>query len=149
MKLNSQVCSFELAKQLKELGVKQDSISWWFPNADKFSLACTFNLVDPINNMYSAFTAAELFELIPYFIDTKKNEPFNGFRFNMTMITIVENNIAKRVFSINYHCDTYGMEQFPISSGKLFKHNIYDENLANSLAKVLIYLIENKLINDE
>ena len=29
MKLEDQVCSLELAKKLKELGVKQDSLFYW------------------------------------------------------------------------------------------------------------------------
>ena len=29
MKLENQVCSLELAKKIKQLGVKQDSLWWW------------------------------------------------------------------------------------------------------------------------
>jgi len=32
MKLEDQVCSLELAKRLKDLGMKQESLWYWIPN---------------------------------------------------------------------------------------------------------------------
>ena len=69
MKLEQQVVSLELAKQLKELGVKQDSLFYWdtdyengrviFPNYE------VRELMPKLNNRVSAFTVAELGEMLP------------------------------------------------------------------------------------
>lgn len=75
MKLENQVCSLEISKRLKELGVKQESLFWWSDpvkkardtsseswqprllqsNRDKESEKC---------DIYSAFTVAELGEIL-------------------------------------------------------------------------------------
>ena len=38
MKIESQVCSLELAKKLKELGVKQESLYYWCENSEGASI---------------------------------------------------------------------------------------------------------------
>lgn len=61
MKIEDQVCNVELAKQLEELGVEQDSVFWWWhsPLDDEWKI-----LYDPgtiyRTEGYSAFTIAEL-----------------------------------------------------------------------------------------
>jgi len=67
MKLEDQVCSLELAKKLKELGVKQESYwSWLKGDADygdePYLLGCTTKLEE---DECSAFTVAELGEKLP------------------------------------------------------------------------------------
>lgn len=69
MTLEQQVCSLKLAKRLKELGVKQESIFYW---NDKGQMMADFNWSDVENedwetmklDWYSAFTVAELGELL-------------------------------------------------------------------------------------
>lgn len=68
MKLESQVCSLELAKRLKELGVKQESWHNW--KVDKAGKYLTFGLGSGVSDsgegeVYSAFTVAELGEMLP------------------------------------------------------------------------------------
>jgi hypothetical protein len=62
MKLENQVCSLDLAKRLKELGVKLESLFWWrwFEGTNDFELANSQYLPEDI----SAFTVAELGERI-------------------------------------------------------------------------------------
>ncbi len=69
MKLEDQVCTFEQAKRLAELGIVQDSLFYWKENEiqtvvtdremkswiDKYLPAC--------NKYYSAFTIAELIQM--------------------------------------------------------------------------------------
>lgn len=85
MKLENQVCSFEQAKKLKDLGIKQDSLFYHFPNPNTEEIKKKYKLPDynvvegskfiPSNQIkdvramvldgifpktYSAFTVAEL-----------------------------------------------------------------------------------------
>jgi hypothetical protein len=67
MKLESQVTSLELSKQLKSLGVKQDSAFYWYcPSGDLTRVS----LIQKENFTYSectfsAFTCTELREMLP------------------------------------------------------------------------------------
>ena len=78
MKLENQVCSLELSKQLKSLGVKQDSLFFWI--REKLKLVTDINyppsgkelfynegFVNDMTVCYSAFTVAELGEMLPIY----------------------------------------------------------------------------------
>lgn len=60
MELEKQVCSLELAKKLKELGVKQESLFWW-NISDGIVIGEQYRRPPSI----SAFTVAELGEMLP------------------------------------------------------------------------------------
>lgn len=73
MELESQCCSLDLAKRLKELGVKQESLCSWKPHrqqlptmteAERLGTYWTLFNDPPIQQDYSAFTVAELGDLI-------------------------------------------------------------------------------------
>lgn len=73
MKLEHQVVSLELAKKLKELGVKQESLYWWvnrFPwsiqrhEEGRWSRART----------HSAFTVAELGEILTPYLEDREGD---------------------------------------------------------------------------
>jgi hypothetical protein len=67
MDLEKQVCSLELAKKLKELGVKQESLFRWemYHAGDRFVLTTdTRREPNEYNEEYAAFTVAELLSLI-------------------------------------------------------------------------------------
>ena len=115
MKIEEQVCSLELAKKLKELGVKQTSIFYYTP--DNFLIFNQDNLKGlPLKaqcNHISAFTVAELSEILPQDITTEK---------------FILDDYRYLVKAINYA-------------------NITTDNFeANAKAKMLIYLIKNKLL---
>ncbi len=144
MKIGDECCSLELSKKLKELGVSQESLFYWikFFNWDIFLGGK--HTQDYHSECLSAFTAAELMEMLPAYIDNKINEPFNFFGLSLNKRS--SKNIQ---YIINYHCDSFILDagrMFNPFSDKLIPHNICDENLANCLAKTLIYLTENKLI---
>lgn len=64
MTLKDQVCSLDFAKQLKDLGVKQESLFKWFFSPEGWVIvpqnASTGKLICP-----SAFNVAELGEMLP------------------------------------------------------------------------------------
>ena len=70
MEMEKQVVRKELAKQMKELGAKQNSIFYWLTN-DYFKdnkIKCYNQIPYPLQAMetvYSAYTVAELGEMLP------------------------------------------------------------------------------------
>ena len=94
MKLKDQVCNLELAKKLKELGVKQESVCYWrqfqldseFDNQIIWDVDTEMSYRSTISNVLqsiAAFTVAELGEmlqtdqglLIPVPVDGRWNAP--------------------------------------------------------------------------
>lgn len=164
MNLEMQVCSLELAKRLNELGVEQDSYFFWYAfenplqqvykesdvDEDRWRICtskdCSKGGADWI---YSAFSIAELIEMLPERIIIENNKPFNSFMLQINKRFIVTNNEpinlqTQGIYSINYYCDSTDHTQEWLFN-PLMK-NIYDENFSNALAKMLIYLIENEFI---
>lgn len=131
MTLEQRITSLELSKRLKELGVKQESIFVW----EYFSETCygvkfiPFAVVpDKFNccEHYSAFTSSEIIEMLPKYI-TKDNTEFYYLQYP------------------SWHCDkwiiTYG------NSFERWKSKEQEDVIeVNARAKMLIYLLENKLI---
>lgn len=137
MKLEDQVCSLELAKKLKELGIKQDSlffhVSWAFTKKEIeekesyhiFSRErCEVN--EDLTIKISAFTAAELGEMLPKYIK-KANIEYYYAQFPS------ENLDKWIIFYRNFFYSWNGQNQ-------------EDVNEANARAKMLIYLLENNLM---
>jgi hypothetical protein len=133
MNLEAQCCSLSLAIKLKELGVKYESLFWhiekpykYHPQADgttvteyKWVVGNPFAFDVDMKNCYSAFTASELGEILGV-----------GFQ--------------------------YSLESFKNSDGMceawIVRHNgsigeiIFSDTEVNGRAKMLIHLIENKLM---
>lgn len=169
MNLEDQCVSFELAKKLLNLGVKQKSIFIW----EYFDYKCHGIKYIPyavvpheFNNckLYPAFTSSELLAMLPNRITINENEPFNSFRLKIEKSFYVKEKVPddkiinlleiskniKEVYLVNYRCDsTECSGENAWLERTLFDHNIYDENPANAFAKALIYLIENGMINYE
>lgn len=110
MNLESQVCSLELAKRLKELGVKQESLFYWIIDA----IGTRYDLQTGSNSFWSAFTVAELGEMLPYY--------------HYSLV------ISLRFF--DFYLD------HPTKGALIFK----ETTEVNARAKMLIYLIENGLM---
>lgn len=123
MTLKQQVVSLELAKKLKELGVKQESLfdwvmvgKWWRCQMSRRDSSVAFFGGEP--EVISAFTVAELGEMLPKFFHVswqKTNDDGSG------MIEILD-----------------------IATGKKY-HSLDEPSEANARAKMLIHLIENGL----
>jgi len=117
MKLEKQAVSLELATKLKELGVKQDSLFWWDDHSE-VGMGAIVSYSDPDNPICSAYTVAELGELMK---DCNWDLPYT------------ESNWS--VWECRVDNDEFGEKQY-----------IQATTEADARAKMLIYLIENKLI---
>lgn len=120
MRLESQVCSLELAKRLKELGVKQESLFYWHHEngKDYVSYADPSFCLCPYEKI-SAFTVAELGELLPAGMLSSRAKDNTGWY--IQVITPVDK------WNIMYACETE----------------------ADARAKMLIYLSGNNLWNNK
>lgn len=80
MKIENQVCSLELAKRLKELGVRQESAFWWSRREPSWAYILSYGLsvwrTSDTEPHFSAFTVAELGEMLPeFFISYRYFQP--------------------------------------------------------------------------
>lgn len=146
MNLHDQFCSINLSKKFKELGIKKNYHFYWFERFPVDYLLIQGEIPNPAeentNAMYPAYTVAELFDMLPTFIDTGKiYEPFNYY-----FIHLKKSTVANIQYIITYICNAYEPTDF--SERRLFK-NFHNENLAEALAKTLIYLIENNYVKVE
>lgn len=135
MNLEDQVCSLGLAKRLKELSVKQQSLFWWLEghNTDEYFLYPNDPFFphegwqepqeDKRGGGYSAFTVAELGDIYKH---------LSRGDFNYISQYIPE---EKRWMAWESEDGIYENGDF-----------IYADSEANARAKMLIYLIENKLV---
>lgn len=145
MKLEQQVTSLEISKQLKNLEVKQDAqFSWYLVSSDLGST--NINPVPVLDwtdgskpakfkvfiEKYSAFTVAELLEIFPKFIEKEMKYKRYGRKTIPYYLTIKKNNI----FSVGYENTEY---QRII---EIFEK----KELIEAAGKMLINLIENKII---
>jgi len=120
MKLEDQCISLELAKRLKELGVKQHSCFYYVRTnnlSQEYSIVTVSGANFDMSFLFSSFTVAELGDILPKGGWTQEST-YGG----------------TRVWFID--------PEFPHKE----KSFTYDESEANARAKMLIYLIENKLI---
>ncbi len=140
MTIENQVSNLELSRKLKELKVKQESVWYWMKmkRPDVWQLACknmigfTFENGAGVANhridefeMVSAFTVAELGEMLPRNILVKKVPHWLQF----------EIRDSQGGWSCQYR--SIGSDTL-----KFFE----DKTMADCGAKMLIHLIENKLI---
>lgn len=151
MKLEQQIVSLELAKKLKELGVQQDSqwyrkemLGVWHtgdsleikdgeiqnqnkPESKSFIMNCNMVTPEDLNfDTVSAYTVAELGEILPTSIDVK--EKGGGEIFKLAIWR-----------HLNKWSVFYGGQDYCLCSFE-------DETEADARAKMLIYLLENNLI---
>lgn len=116
MKLEDQVCSLDIAKRLKELGVEQESL-WYYHGPEEKPFFLIHAMKAPHDVVIaSAFTVAELGEMLPPFVTTEKYLCKGKPRFN-----------AREEETIEEHC-------------------WHGDKEADARAKMLCYLIEQGLV---
>ncbi len=153
MNIEQQVCSLELSKKLKELGVQQNGYFVWRvpkdsfkkdfptgfkPNVFPIGFISTYDDVND-NHPYridcSAFTVAELGEMLPDCINASK----------------LFNNGNTKLLDLNGHYikSQKKDDEYKIYIDCLTKVVMFiSKNEANARAQMLIYLIENGLMKN-
>lgn len=147
MKLEDQVCNLEYAKRLKELGIKPKSLFYWVEFRNESSPKEQWKNVYSVVirkgkrnayrergylkdlRIYSAFTVAELGEMLPK--------------------EIISNTIHYFYSQVPSGDKKYWIIFYRNSFSEMPDCEEYDENEANARAKMLIYLIENGHIKAE
>lgn len=127
MKLEDQCVSLELAKKLKELGVKQKSLFCWYwlgLTERKYELELSNAVACPFA---SAFTVAELGEMLPNTVPKQSRGTI-----------IVE--FWTRKGGTSWYCNYVSGSEYLIES------SVAGDTEADARAKMLIYLLENKII---
>ncbi len=142
MKLEQQVTSLELSKRLKELGVKQDSYFYWVKlkdNFELFSLAEVYikelNKGESQIETYSAFTVAELGDMLPKALEMKTKT--RGQKYMKFFLEFFWDDSDKKNTVVYRTNDELQIDYWVFKDAK---------TEAEARAKMLIYLLENKLI---
>lgn len=138
MKLQNQVCNLELAKKLKSFGVPQLSLFYWQEDRlqtekkykSKLFKIKPFEIVSEKKNLlrfknYSAFTSAELGEMLnPFLMDKKWH------------IIILYNGAE----------DCYVCDIIEFKKPKEIIYRTIKKTEADARAKMLVYLLKNGII---
>lgn len=160
MELKNQVCSLEIAQRLKELGVKQES---YFSHVSYQNLGVMEeNIYDNqqirdakkdgwiCNLIASAFTSEEIIRMLPRMI-CDKDQPLS--KTKGKCYTLVEEFLEDDYSSgmdVHGFLLRYGNTEVKVSSkAELNSAGVYYgefESEATVRGKMLIYLLENKLI---
>ena len=143
MKLESQVVSIDLAKKLKSLNVKQDSLFCWTTNLDLEYLPTE---VRNPNIVIAAFTVGELSNLLPSKLEIERNFDVEGVNYKVIYSYHIK---ISRFYSANdyWFCIYMGHALGEIPGEHSFSEN--EPKLADAIAKMLIYLLENGLIQND
>lgn len=158
MKIEDQVVSLPLARRLQELDVKHSSLFYWVSgktseNINCFSLGFIANIFsngEQFEEIYHAYTVSELGEILPNSVLDQSQSPFDEFRISIKkFISIDENLIKTNNFIINYDCSLTEATGPNAWIYRQLTKNIYGPNLANVMAEMLIWLIENGHVNPE
>jgi len=136
MELKEQVCDLKYAKELKELGVKQDSLWYWrveIDDGEEYPEIWRDNFNTKIGlKKYSAFSTSELGSMLPHKV--------GGVSVGLNPLVAYLNITKPSNWFVSYGKGKLRGEQdgYPLQDES-------DSNLANAMAKMLIYLIKEKL----
>ena len=134
MKLEAQVCSLDLAKRLKELGVKQESHFVWnigMMGGKYLQIGCS----PSAKECWSAFTVAEMGEMLPSTIELPFSEADGGGTYVQWLASDKRSGKHEGEWMVSYGDEGVSeLEQYALTE-------------ADARAKCLIYLIENNIIS--
>jgi hypothetical protein len=140
MKFEEQFVSLELALKMKELGFRQDSLFWWIPDQDKKYLLHSYGEVTVLEGIGTEILHDSFVE-VTRIMRHKKLEKISAFSI-AELGEILHDHIAEiRPCNAGWEVLRFN----PLD----YKEKKYTQSatLADALAKMLIYLAENGLIN--
>jgi hypothetical protein len=133
MRIEEQVCSLELAKRLKELGVKQESAFWWEQVklagknewAKQYELAFN-NRAKPYSDLHivCAFTVAEFGDVMA--------------------LHVASYQVEHDDVDANENWEHWCCIQYVPGNHSKYLHVVFANTEANARAKMLVYLLESK-----
>lgn len=129
--------SLELSKQLKKVGFEKESLFYWAKIENNWRCVYREEIINyeawigefDVFEKYPAYTAEELLEWLPIFIDYEDDDT-DAFRYGLKIIRLAGGQINSMYENID----------------ELVLSESYENNLHDSLAKLLIRLIEEKII---
>lgn len=130
MQINDIVTNLEISKKLYDLGVFQNSLFGWYKPDNKEKWVVCDHTTE-----YAAFMAHELLEIFPKEIKIYHESVIP---YHSCELRISAPNLKNNKFVINIGYDTY--------EGFYTELDMEDINLCNALAKMLINLIENGVV---
>jgi len=138
MKLQDQVTSVEISNKLKDLGIRVSSIfyrEWRGAKEDEvemFEDGESHYYLDGVN----CYTIAELGEMLPSWSSVQNgNAMVDGVKLFISSRDDLPQENPKKVWEVAYS-GPFG----PL-------HPYYSDKLAEAIGQMLVYLLENKLIN--
>jgi len=128
MKLENQVCTLEQAKEFDELGLELETLwRWQDSESDKWELVSAEDCIDGDNSL-PAYSCAELGAVLPY--------------------SIIDGHVAHILCVWKVHQQfSCAYEKCGENKKHLFDEIIDGEHEAHAKADLLIYLLEEKIIN--
>lgn len=91
---------------------------------------------------YLESTTEDLVEMLPAYVDTQKNLPFNGY-----CLQINKRSSPNIKYIVSYVCDTYKAEDLANPFHERILHKTCSERLPEALADMHHYLATNNLID--
>lgn len=144
--IEQHVTSLELSMRLDELGVKKESVFCWAD--EKKIIMCTL-LDEFVSEIHYAYLASELGEMLPNYIVCEKLAPFDNYRIAINKFISVNEQSHFNNYVISYECDSTEVHGATAWLRRKLTKGIYDPNLSNAMAKMLIHLIENGFVKAE
>lgn len=141
--MNNHVPKLETCKKLKELGYPQDNREYDWDFNDKWLVWSTSSEYKPCSDeRVAAPLATELLEWLPNELTFTNNNPqsmYRGIQYGFERLYIEKTKLYTVTYC-NYTC----------TEGELDKeeyHPTVANTLPEALAQMLIYLVENKIVN--
>ena len=131
MELSQQVVSLELSKKLKELGVKQESLFYWRQYIFSDTASEKEKVCLQINNEAGVWGVGNI-------KDNDHKESVSAF----TVAELGDLLLKRREYQVRNDGKYY---YYVLKNGSI-ETTIGDENESDARAKMLVYLLENKVI---
>ena len=109
-------------------------------NIDGLDVETQRQISQEVCNSVSAY---QLLEILPAYVDTGKDHPFNGF-----WLQILKRNTESIRYIVQYIGDTFSHEEICTPGFERVLHKTYAPNLEEALSQMASWLIDNGLMKN-